>query len=661
MSTSDTPDKENKKEELVESGIQQMVEAKKQVLASQAVIENAIRSVGFARVFALLQQRMPTLKNLTLELLEERIKQAFSILVRGLSGFIALLVIVGSIRGIFSENYIFQDFTVPESYEKIGISGEVLKNKIIYQANTLVDKKDFPFSAKHSSIPDEDIEIMGVSVNAIFGMIRAALNRKPTFIKGSLINHKTELTLELNIDQKNSKIGRETEIIKVQNCSDNTKQCIDKIIRSAAYWLLSFEEPFPSAHYYYRQDSFEKARNIVRNAIAKIDTTDDARKFASSKMHNLWGEILREPKNDMTKDNKTNSNQHKRRFRHNNNHAKDKFEKASIKASNSIPQAWANLADISFEINRPIYEHWFNNKDTATLEKKYELMLGTIMDYYDTGDSLKNIFKNEQDTTLHHFEPMYRVDVELYVKASKQDTLLQFTLDSTEEQSLVVNRYEDFLSLAQKFKETKKYDLATDVYIQYLDHIKQNEESDEFESLLFDMVGKNHPFLEILKMAPVLEQLIVEKKDTLKYKYYQLIERMVYFDWEYDLFAFDYTEEEVIAEETTILNIGKDRDTLLWSELSILPDPQLTNGILGSFTEKLWYYLSKQYDEDRYLSDDEFFVSDSLDHQIKEVKQFFSLKGEGDTWYQSLHNDRTYKDWDDYREGATFSVDRVTK
>lgn len=657
MSTSDTP---NKEEEHIESGIQQMAEAKKQVLASQAVVENAIRSAGFARVFALLQQRMPTLKNLTLELLEERIKQAFSILVRGLSGFIALLVIVGSIRGIFSENYIFQDFTVPESYEKIGISGEVLKNKIIYQANTLVKEKDFPFSTAHSSIPDEDIEIMGVSVNAIFGMIRAALNRKPTFIKGSLINHKTELTLELNIDQKNSKTGRETEVIKVQNCNDNTKQCIDEIIRSAAYWLLSFEEPFPSAHYYHRQDSFEKARNIVRNAIAKIDTTDDARKFTSSKMYNLWGEILREPKKDMTKDNKTNNKQHKRKFRHNNNHAKDKFEKASTKASHSIPQAWANLADVSFEINRPIYEHWFNNKDTATLEEKYELMLGIIMGYYETGDSLKETFKNEQDTTLQRFEPMFRAEVELYVRVREEKALPQLTLDSTEEQRLVINGYEDFLSLAKTFKETKKYYLATDAYIQYLDHIKQNEESDEFESLLFDMVGEAHPFLEIIKMAPIVEQLIEEKNDTLRYKYHQLIERMVYFDWEYDLFAFDYTEEEVIAEETIILNLDEESDTPLWSELSILPDPQLTNDILSSFTEKLWYYLSKKYDEDQYLSDDKFFVSDSLNY-IKKVENFFSSEEEGDEWYQSLHNDRTYNKWDNYRKRATFSVDRVTR
>lgn len=608
MDTEETPNQGQKEK----TELEKLRDFEKQLGRFRVVIHAILTSLGFIWLFGKLQQWFPSLKSISINTLEERINNVFRFLFKTIGGLIGLLIIVGSVQGILSQNYIFQDFTVPEKYEKIGVSGEVLKNKIIHKANTLVQNDNLPFSAKDKSIPDEDIEVMGVSVNAVFGMIRSALKGNPTFITANLISLDTELSLELNINQKNSKTGRETEIISIPDCEDRPKACLDEIIESAAYWLLSFEEPFPSAYYYFQEEKIKKARYVLRKATAELDSTEPDEGRILSKMYNLWGETLYSFPGDPVKHYKTN-----------NHLALTKFRKATQDSLYSIPQAWANLADISLVINQSIFEKWFQNYPDTTLAEPYQLLLDSIHDYYLMGDTLSIALQEAKDTSLCRFEPRFRAKAELYKKVNDGEIKPQTSLDSSDIQQLIENP-EDLLGLAQSFKQSKRHDLVVKSYFQYLDYVREHENDDAFEPLLYDIVGLDHPILEILRST---QQILTESpSDSLRKSCHQLIEKLVYFDWEYDIFDFEYMDEEVMEHETRFPDPSQKGDTTTWPALTLIPDPQLSNGALDISTEQLWYYLHRQYEDNRYLKKGDSFVGSSEDY-LDTIERFFDKGG----------------------------------
>ncbi|NET35052.1 MAG: hypothetical protein F6K19_23990 [Cyanothece sp. SIO1E1] len=581
MSEEETPNPDQSEK----TELEKVKDLDKQLRQFKVVVQTILTSLGFIWLFGKLQQWFPSLQSTSIKRIEERINKIFSFIFKTIGGLIAILIIAGSIRGILSQNYIFQDFTVPEKYEKIGVSGEVLKNKIIHRANTLVQNQDLPFSAKDNSIPEEDFEIMGISVNAIFGMIRSTLKRNPTFITANLISLDTELSLELNINQKNSKNGRETEVISIPNCEDRPKACLDEIIESAAYWLLSFEDPFSSAYYYFQEQKMKKARQILRKATVEQDSTNTDNWRSLSKMYNLWGETLYSSPEDPVK-----------HYRTNNHLALAKFKKATEYSDYSIPQAWANLGDVNMVLNRSIFEKWFQNYPD-TLAKDYQSLLDSIHAYYLVGDTLSLALQEDQDTSLCRFEPKFRAKAEFYRQVRDGKIKPETSIDSSDIQQLIEDPKE-LLGLAQSFKQSKRNDLVLKAYLQYLDYVRENENDDALEPLLYDLVGLDHPFLEILRNTKqILEDTTI---DSLRKSSHQLIEKLVYFDWEYDIFDFEFIDEEVLEQETNFPDPRQKGDTTTWSALTLIPDPQLSNGPLDVSTEQLWYYLYWKYGNNLY-------------------------------------------------------------
>ncbi|NET37506.1 MAG: hypothetical protein F6K19_36695, partial [Cyanothece sp. SIO1E1] len=90
-----------------------------------------------------------------------------------------------------------------------------------------------------------------------------------------------------------------------------------------------------------------------------------------------------------------------------------------------------------------------------------------------------------------------------------------------------------------------------------------------------------------------------------------------------------------------------------WSALTLIPDPQLSNGPLDVSTEQLWYYLYWKYGNNLYTKRGESFVGTN-DNYLDAIRTFFQADGDGTIWYSEMQNGREYKTWSDFRKRKDF-------
>ncbi len=630
-----------------------------------------------------LQMRIKSLRGLTLEMLEQRIKYLFSIIARGLSSLIMLVVIVGSLRGFLEKKILFNDFNVPESFEIKGISGQVLKNKIMNKAislpalyaepsisittikladgteDTIRTRKNASDFSPTSNLLEQDVEIMGVSLNSVKGLIRSAVGITNTVIGGNLIEEDSLLTLELNINTE----GLQVEVFNAPGYHEKPKKCLDELIEKAAVHILAMEQPLYVAFYYYRNGDIKNAELKLNEALkygkGKYNNAVD-----KAKGHNLLGEILYAKWFQTLKEQQNSgaakkSRELKKKQQRLWKEAKEHFQMAT-EINASLVSAWTNRGDIlmaaDLDTLRAIYNTWLTNgqpaisKDTSqyrrykkSVQEAYHCYLkaDTIARQGPEKDSASTLLESTyfKETKFYH-ALFHDKDTARYPRIAK---LLGLLPDPT------FYDHAHYYSLAAEAIQDQEYQFGTELYLQYLEHIRDHEVDYAANSILSDPVTESHPFIQIFRTI----QELYRRQQIDRLLYHQTIEQLAYLDWQYELFSLDVTEIEFFTEETELYGYPEEEDTPpIWSDYSLTPDPQLIGSPMDPFTEDLWSFLITQYDGRIFLNEQGDFFTSTEDY-VQEVNRFIAEELE-EVYWDVLWGE--YSTWATYRQQKTFGA-----
>ncbi|MEM9836240.1 MAG: hypothetical protein AAF828_07045 [Bacteroidota bacterium] len=583
------------------------------VKAVDEKVASTIQSEGFIKVFTWLKSRVVGMKNLTLEVVENWVKNFFSIVIRGLSGLVVLLLLIGSVQGILDDNYIFGEFSVPSSMEEIGISSEVLKNRIMYKANTLPSEisrdttsaedetdKTYAFLAE-TNVPEEDIKVMDVSLSSVRGMIRRVLGRKNTNIDGDLIYSDGELTLTLRINEHEENGSIKVETSTARGCEGRTMVCLDSLIEKSAFHILALEEPLLIAFYYYRIGQSDKAEDIIEVLLGRdtshydIDLTefDEQQLRERAEAYNMWGEILYSKgiTNGKTQP------------------IKQKFHIA-YKLDPQLAAPWINWGDVVLEENRDSLQAIFNRwRDSGRQPiptkkyRKYRHQLKRVVDHYEQGqrivDSLQQTSRLANQivtiSSANYAEAM------LYQAMFTQDTSINYVkLVNELESDLLGADFAAYQASVQELFDSKRFEYGAILYLSYLKQVRRNRRSERYDALLYESVPADHPFLLIFREAYRLHR----SKDISDELFHQILEQLAYFQKVFYIFDLDALDFEP-ANSPTLVYEAEDEteeDPVYWSDINITPDPSLSSGRLDSTSTTLWYYLFDAFDTDNYLN-----------------------------------------------------------
>ncbi|MEN0048170.1 MAG: hypothetical protein AAF806_14005 [Bacteroidota bacterium] len=627
--------------------------------------------------------------NLSLKKLEEKIKFIFSILARGLSAMILFFLIFGSLQGLFTNDYIFTNFNVPSSYEKQGISGEVLKMKLadkiialpeLYaegisttkktkttdgnandedkkktennkKAENEYKKKTYAFTSD-TDVVDDDIEIMGISLNAVKSMIREFLGIQNRTITGNLIEHENELNLELKINGKQKK----SIVFIKKNCEGRKKACLDSLIEEAAVYVLSQEESLLTSFYYYEIDDLKKAEESLK----KVLTTEDRRQLTSTsiaKAYHLWGVILQErawDELDEADETETSPRRRQRRRQEIKTGVIAKFEKATQQDS-TLVKAWVDWGDFLFELYNYDYEFnealedWPDHKNDKLLKQQ----LQETMSKYQKGQAICQISSNKHTKNEDCLDSYYYYDGLLY-------NALFRMMDNTKEQAWLNHisslpdgiYYEiSYQEIAKQLIESERYNIGLQLYFRYFDHLIKNDlnSSDKrnlaVEEELVYLSSYQYGDHNCINALRATQKLHSTKKISTA-TYHLIIEQLAYLEWEYHIFSNYMYEQEMeteLEDAPTIEAAIYPEEPQFWSTYSQLPDPKIAGGILDSLTESLWYYLHFQYQQKQYLLEGKYHTQ-SPDY-LERVKTFSDQDLED--LYFDIHG-VPYENWRQY-------------
>lgn len=678
MSTPTSPENDaGKDQDQVDRLISSARDAQEKIREAEEQVQESLRSDDTRRVYGWLQRQFKALKRFPLEDISDRVKHLFAILTRALSSVIVFLLIIGSFRGIFYNKVIFQDFSVPESYQSSAITGDVVKNKIVYHANQLFEElaeKNFPRDSTgkgeserqdplERNVPREDVEIMGVSLNALKGAIRSTLGLENALVSGILIDQSDELVLELTVSRE--------EDVSVESfsssCVDVSLECLDTLVKQAAIYLLGIREPLLVAFHHFEGNEYNSAEPYLRQALVpenEAEITEEYRAVYARGYH-TWGQIHTRRAMGWRDSLQTREIEQKqdlrlfKNFTQQLSFAKEKYRKA-IALDQDFPRAKLSLANALVYMNRDRLDRLrssqrFQDGSPAALkdELSYADSLQLAIDYYnETNLRIDSTFGTPDDRLEYGIAHLYLG-----------------TICDNEHNTERAKRI--FSWVGELKKGSPKYNA-------YLYWQKRAAGSDHSAINTAEILA---PFQQALESHPDLEWLTEELKVSLFSSFtkglaaiesaygnpavdtaqlYEVLAKMSYFyylDWVY--------EDEVwyqAGPETQLYNFSADNTdsaSVSWSACSLTPDPKIIGRPLGIEMESLWHYLLYTYfDSD---SDNAAFVQKlAANHSIIDSLGSMELR---EKWYQELQfgwadEEATwsYEQWYDYQQTIDFGA-----
>ena len=638
--------------------LQQNIESNKSNIADTDSTSNET----FIRTW--LRKLNPKLSKVNLEATEKKVRNWFSIIARVFGGLVLIFLLYSSINGLFDRSYEFKKFNVPEYYQLAGVSGEVLRTKIIHQTDLLPNslKTDSTYRYYFTeeeikskfdtdvNLSENDIEVMNVSFNAIKSAFRSSLGINNPIITGNLIEHKDELSLELIINQKkNGEESRHLKVFAQKGCIDREKECIQHLIQEAAAYILSFEVPQMIAFYYSKNKAYKKALSIMEEMTAdliaelnnaKSKNTKDtiALKIHYAQAVYLHGKILQKQGNY--------------------NAAKNKYLKAKSLDSNFAAPT-LSLTDVEFEREQEgILKFALENPDSLAKIEKIIVDLNKTISQYEQGIKLFNNKLKQKQTAL-----VNQIVIDTSNLQMARDYLKKMSdLSKNQEHSGDIKKllegqdYSEYMKVAEKFTQEERFQEVLSIYLYFLEDLVTNEFDEPWQGLLHDGVLANSPFNKVFRsVQEIYHNSTLD--DASIYLYHQIIEHMSYLNWNYDLFELDpeFVDDERL-QPTLLIDFEVEQDSAYWYDYSLTPDPFLIGFPLDLQTEQLWYYLYSNYWEGNYLKPENFFTRENSYKET--LRQFGENLGEGgmnDAYFNEFLEE--YSKWKNY----VMSLDKKIK
>ena len=202
-------------------------------------------------------------------------------------GLFVLFLLIVVFRGVKTQGYVFQAFEVPKNYEERGLSGLVLSTMLADKVRVIkgnspksrVDSLEIDIDDK----PDLNVDVMGVGLSTgnLSYHVREMLGIETKFITGDLIDLDQQLSLTVRMNDGTKKTFTEPYE------EGAVMTAIEKAVENAAIMIIEKVDPYRLAVYYFYQDDFEKAQEVIREIIRDIP---EDRKWA----YHLWAFIKKE-------------------------------------------------------------------------------------------------------------------------------------------------------------------------------------------------------------------------------------------------------------------------------------------------------------------------------------------------------------------------------
>ncbi|MEM7179277.1 MAG: tetratricopeptide repeat protein [Spirochaetota bacterium] len=264
---------------------EQLEEAEKAIGGFEKLVKLFLRSKFLGSTIKFFGTYIPIINKIPLKKIEANITSLFAISVRLLTVLLASSLILASFQGIFDESLILNALKVPGNFQKDGMDGTEVSSRLLSELKKIqeVAQKTTPLKIDEgnsevalstnagnsrqqsnfsqilennfdSSIDaEEDVVIMGVSLNSIKQIIRSALGISDKTVSGSIIQRGDNLEISLRIS--------ELDVVYIKNLPIEKKKVydtLDTLVAITAREVLEQIDPLMIGWFEYNSKNYEK-------------------------------------------------------------------------------------------------------------------------------------------------------------------------------------------------------------------------------------------------------------------------------------------------------------------------------------------------------------------------------------------------------------------